>query len=50
MEQNNNTTKERGGKQLNYEERQKLVLKGLLQMQVNCRQQPLSLREICLFE
>ena len=23
---------------------------GLLQMQVNCRQQPLSLREICLFE
>ena len=24
--------------------------KGLLQMQVNCRQQPLSLREICLFE
>ena len=24
--------------------------KGLLQMQANCRQQPLSLREICLFE
>ena len=23
---------------------------GLLQMQANCRQQPLSLREICLFE
>ena len=26
------------------------AVKGLLQMQVNCRQQPLSLREICLFE
>ena len=26
------------------------AVKGLLQMQANCRQQPLSLREICLFE
>ena len=26
MEQNNNTTKERGGKHLNYEERQKLEM------------------------
>ena len=35
MEQNNNTTKERGGKHLNYEERQKLEI--LLKAKVRSR-------------